>query len=171
MISFKTLKILWIMTVNCLLCLRNTLEYRQFYYLKPIFRKIMKKILLTCVVALSLLSSAFVEANVKVGVAIDMDLSIVAQIDRYNLVLGDSGFAVDYTIKTGKFDDSTPLTWYLAGGGWAGWDHGYGVRAPIGVNWVFSKGWDLYGQVQPVANFDDKFKFSVDGAIGVRYAF
>lgn len=131
----------------------------------------MKNLLLASIFILSLALSNSAQANIKVGVAIDMDLSIVAQIDRYNLVLGDSGFAVDYRIKTGSFNDETPLTWYLAGGGWAGWDHGYGVRAPIGVSWDFAKGWDLYGQVQPVANFDDKFKFSVDGAIGVRFAF
>jgi len=111
------------------------------------------------------------QADVKVGVALDMDLSLVAKIDRYNIVLGDSGFAVDYSIKTGNFDNKTPLSWYFSGGGWAGWDHGFGVRAPAGVVWYFAKGWDLYGQVQPVANFDNDFKLSVDGAIGVRYAF
>ena len=111
------------------------------------------------------------QADMKMGVALDMDLSFVAQIDRYNLVLGDSGFAVDYLVKTGKFDNKAPLSWYFAGGGWAGWDDGFGVRAPVGISWYFAKGWDLYGQVQPVADFDDDFKFSVDGAIGVRYSF
>lgn len=115
--------------------------------------------------------SSFAQADMKMGVALDMDLSLVAQIDRYNLVLGDSGFAVDYLVKTGKFDNKAPLSWYFAGGGWAGWDDGFGVRAPVGISWYFTKGWDLYGQVQPVADFDDDFKFSVDGAIGVRYSF
>ena len=131
----------------------------------------MKKLFLVSVLLLALSLSSYAQANVKVGVALDMDLSLVAQIDSYNIVLGDSGFAVDYLVKTGNFNNETPLSWYLAGGGWAGWNHGYGVRVPVGVSWYFAKGWDLYGQVQPVANFDDKFKFSVDGAIGVRFSF
>jgi len=131
----------------------------------------MKNFMLLSIVMLSLLFSSSAQAAVKVGVAIDMDLSLVAQIDRYNIVLGDKGFAVDYLVKTGDFDNKTPLSWYFSGGGWAGWDHGYGVRAPAGVSWYFAKGWDLYGQVQPVANFDNGFKLSVDGAIGVRFAF
>lgn len=131
----------------------------------------MKKLFLVSLLLLALSLSSYAQANVKVGVALDMDLSLVAQIDRYNIVLGDSGFAVDYLVKTGDFNNDTPLSWYFSGGGWAGWDHGYGVRVPVGVSWYFAKGWDLYGQVQPVANFDDKFKFSVDGAIGVRFSF
>ena len=127
--------------------------------------------MLVSMVMLSLLLSSFAQAAVKVGIAVDMDLSLVAQIDRYNIVLGDKGFAVDYLVKTGGFDNKTPLSWYFAGGGWAGWDHGYGVRAPVGVSWYFAKGWDLYGQVQPVANFENDVKLSVDGAIGVRFAF
>ncbi|MGB0936251.1 MAG: hypothetical protein ACPGTQ_02270 [Colwellia sp.] len=120
---------------------------------------------------LSLSLSNFAQANFKVGVAADMDLSIVAEIKRFNIVLGDSGLAVDYKILTGKFDEKTPLSWYVSGGGWAGWNNGFGVRAPIGVSWYFAKNWDLYGQVQPVANFDNDFDLSVDGAIGVRFAF
>ena len=131
----------------------------------------MKKLFLVSSLLLLLALPSFAQANAKLGVAIDMDLSLVAQIDRYNIILGDSGFAVDYLVKTGDFDNQTPMSWYIAGGGWAGWGHGYGVRVPVGVSWYFAKGWDLYGQVQPVADFDDKFKFSVDGAIGVRYAF
>jgi hypothetical protein len=131
----------------------------------------MKKVLFAGMLLLLLALSNAAEAKVKVGVAVDMDLSVVAQIDRYNLVLGDSGFAVDYLIKTGKFDNKTPLSWYFGGGGWLGWNNGFGVRAPVGVSWYFAKDWDLYGQVQPVANFDNDFKLSVDGAIGVRFAF
>ncbi len=111
------------------------------------------------------------QAEMKLGVALDMDLSIVAQVDNYNIILGDSGLAVDYLVKTGNFDNKQPLSWYFAGGGWAGWDDGFGVRAPLGISWYFAKGWDVYGQVQPVVNLDDNFKISVDGAIGVRYAF
>jgi len=131
----------------------------------------MKKFLLISTLMFLLSVSSFAQAKIKVGVALDMDLSLVAKIDRYSIVLGNDGFAVDYTIKTGRFNDSTPLTWFVSGGGWAGWDHGFGVRVPLGVNWVFAKDWDLYGQVQPVANFDNKFDLSLDGAIGVRFAF
>lgn len=131
----------------------------------------MKKVLLLSVSLFLLSLSTFSQAKVKVGVALDLDLSIVAQIDRYNIVLGDSGFAVDYKIKSGKFDNNTPLTWFVSGGGWAGWDHGFGVRVPVGVEWTFAKNWDLYGHVQPVANFDSDFDLDVDGAIGVRFAF
>lgn len=131
----------------------------------------MNKFISLSIVMLSFLLTSFAQAAVKVGVAVDMDLSLVAQIDRYNIVLGDKGFAVDYLVKTGNFDNKEPLSWYFSGGGWAGWDHGFGVRAPVGVSWYFAKGWDLYGQVQPVVDLDNSFKLSVDGAIGVRYAF
>lgn len=131
----------------------------------------MKKLLLLGASILLLSVSSFAQASIKVGVAIDMDLSIVAQIDKYNIVLGDNGFAVDYQILSGKFDQTTPLSWYVSGGGFAGWDHGFGLRVPLGVKWDFAPNWDLYGQVHPVADFDDGFDFSVDGAIGVRFAF
>jgi hypothetical protein len=131
----------------------------------------MKKFISLSIVMLSFLLTSFAQAAVKLGVAVDMDLSLVAQIDRYNIVLGGKGFAVDYLVKTGDFDNKAPLSWYFSGGGWAGWDHGFGVRAPVGVSWYFAKGWDLYGQVQPVVDLDNSFKLSVDGAIGVRYAF
>lgn len=131
----------------------------------------MKKLLLVAIFILLLSVPSFVQADMKIGAAIDMDLSLVAQIDRYNIVLGDSGFAVDYLIKTGQFENTAPLFWYFAAGGWTEWDDGFGVRAPVGISWYFAKGWDLYGQVQPVADFDDGFKFNVDGAIGVRFSF
>ncbi len=131
----------------------------------------MKKLFLTSIVMCALALSNTAQAEMKLGVALDMDLSIVAQVDNYNIILGDSGLAVDYLVKTGNFDNKQPLSWYFAGGGWAGWDDGFGVRAPVGISWYFAKGWDVYGQVQPVVNLDDNFKISVDGAIGVRYAF
>ncbi len=131
----------------------------------------MKKLLLVAIFILLSSLPHFAQAEMKIGAALDMDLSLVAQIDRYNVVLGDSGFAVDYLIKTGRFDNKAPLSWYFAGGGWTKWDDGFGVRAPVGISWYFAKGWDLYGQVQPVADFDDGFKFNVDGAIGVRFSF
>lgn len=111
------------------------------------------------------------QAKVKVGAALDMDLSVVAQYNNFNLVLGDKGVAVDYLFKKGQFDAQTPLTWYVGGGGYIGWDHGFGVRAPLGVEWNFSKGWDAYAQVHPELDFDDGTDFSVDAGIGVRYAF
>ena len=80
----------------------------------------MKKLLLVSIFMLLSSVSSFAQADMKMGVALDMDLSLVAQIDRYNIVLGDSGFAVDYLVKTGKFDNKAPLSWYFAGGGWAG---------------------------------------------------
>lgn len=131
----------------------------------------MKKLLMLSIVICSMALPSFAQAKVKIGAGIDMGLSVVAEIDRFNIALGDDGFAVDYQILTGKFDETTPLSWYVSGGGFAGWDHGFGVRVPVGVKWDFAKNWDLYGQVQPVADFDDDFDFSVDGAIGVRFAF
>ena len=125
----------------------------------------MKKFLLLGASILLLSVSSLAQASIKVGVAIDMDLSIVAQIDKYNIVLGDNGFAVDYQILSGKFDQTTPLSWYVSGGGFAGWDHGFGLRVPLGVKWDFAPNWDLYGQVHPVADFDDGFDFSVNSTI------
>lgn len=131
----------------------------------------MKKLLCVSALIASSVITSTAQANPKVGVALDMGLSVVGQIDRYNVVLGDDGFAVDYLIKKGVLDNSAPLTWYVSGGGWAGWNHGFGIRVPVGISWSFEKNWDLYGQVQPVADFDNEFDLSVDGAIGVRYAF
>ena len=130
----------------------------------------MKKLLLISLLMLLLLPNG-AQASPKVGVAADMGLSFVVQVDRFNIVLGDNGFAVDYTIKTGPFDDTPSLSWYVAAGGWAGWNYGVGLRVPVGVNWYFAKNWDLYGQVQPVADFDNSFHLDIDGAIGIRYAF
>lgn len=129
----------------------------------------MRKIILAALTAVSFASVA--ETGVKVGIARDMDLSIVAQYNQFNFVLGDKGIAVDYIIKRGTFNPETPLTWYVGGGAYAGFNHGLGVRAPLGVEWAFAKGWDAYIQAHPTLDFDDDVDFGIDGALGVRYAF
>ena len=123
------------------------------------------------IIASTFFFSNIASANIKVGIAADQDLSIVLEYSRFNVALGNKGVAVDYSIITGKFEEKQPLSWYVSAGGYVGWNNGYGVRVPLGIKWYFAKNWDLYAQVHPKLDFDNGTDLSLDGAVGVRYAF
>ncbi|WP_028864540.1 hypothetical protein [Psychromonas aquimarina] len=132
----------------------------------------MKKALigLTCLAALFTTTAA--NADIKAGFAFDQGFGITAQFDNINTFVGNDGVSIDYIFKQGTFtQDDIPFNWYVGGGAFAGWDDGYGVRLPLGVTLPFAQQWELYGQVSPDLDFDDSFKFGVDAALGVRYAF
>ncbi|OBT14794.1 hypothetical protein A9264_13540 [Vibrio sp. UCD-FRSSP16_10] len=47
----------------------------------------------------------------------------------------------------------------------------YGIRVPLGLDWQFAPQWDGYASLAPTVDVPDDFHFSVDAALGVRYAF
>ena len=126
-------------------------------------------------VALSALMSATAHAEVKVGAGFDQGFGVTAQYNNINVFVGDDGVAGDYIFKRGSFGEDVSLNWYIGGGGFIGWDHGAGVRVPLGINMSFNKQWDGYFQIHPELDFDhgadSDTDFGVDAAIGVRYRF
>ncbi|SET08014.1 hypothetical protein [Thalassotalea agarivorans] len=131
----------------------------------------MKKRVLASLCAATMLFTHAAHANVKVGVAADMGISVTSQFNgNMNLIVGDDGMAFDYLFMNGKVADSE-VDWYIGGGAWANWNNGWGVRVPLGVEWSFAKGWDVYGQVHPTVDFDFDTDFDFDGALGVRFSF
>lgn len=133
----------------------------------------MKKYLLV-VIAFSMLISTAASA-VKVGVAFDQGFGVTAQFENINAFVGNDGIAGDYIFKRGSFNEDTPFNWYVAGGAFLGWEHGAGVRLPLGINMSFNPQWDGYFQVFPELDFDhgsrSDVKLSADLAIGFRFRF
>ncbi|WP_428775971.1 hypothetical protein [Vibrio sp.] len=134
----------------------------------------MKKLFpLACVLLASpSLVNAAGDPQLAVGMALDQQLSAVLEIDKqYRLTLGNKGMAFDYIAKRGQFQGNVPFTWYVGGGAWAEWKDDFGVRVPLGVNWNFSRGWDMYGQVHPELNLHRGPKLQLGAALGVKYSF
>ena len=111
--------------------------------------------------------------DLSVGMAWDQDLSAVVELDnQYGFTIGNEGGAFDYIVKRGQFDSNTPVSWYVGVGGWSEWDHKeFGARVPIGLNWSLSKGWDMYGQIQPELNLYTGPELQIGGALGIKYTF
>lgn len=134
----------------------------------------MKKLVLSALCALAVTTSNIASADVKVGVADDFGLSIVAQFnDNINLVVGDTGYAVDYLFHKMDFEAGVPTRWYVGAGGWKNSKDGWGVRVPLGVEWTFVEGWDTFFQVNPNIDFDSgsSTELDIDASIGIRFAF
>lgn len=133
----------------------------------------MKQFLSAIIASIMLLSTS---ANaLKVGLGIDQGLGVTAQFQRINAFVGTNGIAGDYILKRGSFGEDVPFNWYVAGGAFLGWDHGAGVRLPLGLNMFFAPEWDGYFQVQPELDFDhgnnSDANFSADFSLGVRFRF
>ena len=139
-------------------------------------------------VLLSLSANANTEdrVDIKAGFAVDMGFGVTALIDnQFSIMLGNNGIAGDYLFRRGEFNADVPFTWYVAGGAYAEWDDGFGVRLPLGLNlsfdgyWdgdaqTFGGNWNAYAQIAPDIDFDDNddnVKFGTQLAAGLRYSF
>ncbi|MEH6649166.1 MAG: hypothetical protein V7707_03975 [Motiliproteus sp.] len=135
-----------------------------------------KTIAISAISALLLSATAHAD-KIKLGVATDMGFGVTAQLnDQINAMIGNDGASMDYIFRQGGFEgQNMPFTWYAAGGGFVGWDHGFGLRLPLGLDWNFAKRWDAFAQLSPEIDFDakngDSVDFDLGGALGVRYAF
>ena len=129
---------------------------------------------------LALFVTQFAHANeesgakdLSVGMALDQDLSVVVELDnQYRFTLGNDGAAFDYILKSGRFDDSMPVSWYVGVGAWSEWEATeFGARLPLGLKWDLSQGWNMYGQIQPELDLYSGAELQIGGAVGIRYAF
>ncbi|QIR14968.1 hypothetical protein [Shewanella aestuarii] len=131
----------------------------------------MKHVLTAVIVFFATLSSAQAQ-KLKLGFGFDQGFGVTGQVDNINFFVGNDGASGDYLFKQGQFDtQEVPMSWYIGGGAFFGWDHGYGIRMPFGLNFKLGKGWDAYAQVAPELDFDDKTDLGLNGGIGFRYAF
>ena len=134
----------------------------------------MKKVLLVCL-TISTLLSINANANIKIGFGIDQGFGVTAQYNNIKAFLGNDGVSADYIFNRGSFGNDVPFSWYIAGGTFIGWNKGFGLRLPLGLDMAFNSRWDAYVQVHPELDFDSghdsSTKFSIDASIGVRYRF
>lgn len=134
----------------------------------------MKKNIFALIAATTLISTT-AHSNVKIGVGFDQGFGVTAQFNNINAFVGDDGVAGDYIFKRGSFGEEVPVSWYIGGGAFIGWDNGAGVRLPLGLAMAFNSKWDGYFQVHPQFDFDhgknSETDFGVDAAVGVRYRF
>lgn len=109
----------------------------------------------------------------EVGIAVDQQLSVVFEIDdQYRFILGNDGAAFDYIFAQGSFNSpDVPFGWYVGGGAWAEWEDDFGARLPLGINWQFNNGFNLYGQVHPEVNFYGGPELQIGAALGLTYHF
>lgn len=126
-------------------------------------------------IVMSMFISNAASAAVKVGVGFDQGFGVTAQFNNINAFVGNDGIAGDYIFKRGTFGEDVPFNWYVGGGAFLGWDHGAGVRLPLGIRIPFNTQWDGYFQVHPELDFDhgsrSDVKLTADAAFGVRVRF
>lgn len=113
------------------------------------------------------------EPNIKVGMAVDQQLSVVLEAnDQYRFIVGNDGAAFDYLAKRGNFEQAEiPFDWYIGVGAWAEWDDDFGARLPLGVDWPINTNFTLYGQVHPELNMYSGIELQVGAAVGATYRF
>ncbi|MBY5992431.1 hypothetical protein [Ferrimonas balearica] len=134
----------------------------------------MKTLSLTALAAALALTSVSAQARIEGGFGYDQGFGVLMQFDnKLNAFIGNDGVAVDYLFARGAVTqvEEIPVSWYVGGGAFVGWDDGYGVRVPFGLEFHLNNRWDAFVQIAPDLDFDDSAKFGVDGAIGIRYAF
>lgn len=113
------------------------------------------------------------EPSLKVGMAVDQQLSAVIEVDeQYRFILGNEGAAFDYLMRRGNFDRAdVPLDWYVGIGAWGEWDGDFGARVPLGINWPINSNIDVYGQVHPELNLHSGVNLQLGAALGITYRF
>lgn len=111
--------------------------------------------------------------GIKLGFGFDRGFGVVGTMGKFNGFIGNDGASVDYIFKKEKFktNESTPLYWYVGGGGYGDWDGDFGVRLPIGGEIYFAKNLDAYAQIMPRLRVNNDAKFGLDFGVGVRYQF
>ncbi|MDW6001322.1 hypothetical protein [Vibrio mangrovi] len=138
------------------------------------------KTVIVAIGALTLSSIAYAESSVTspqvaVGIGVDQGLSAILELnDQYRLSAGNDGMSADYLFKKGQFEQQNiPVDWYVGAGGWAEWDDGddFGLRLPLGVDWVYKSRIHVYGQVHPELNLHDDVELQLGAAAGVTYKF
>ncbi|WP_070967557.1 hypothetical protein [Vibrio sonorensis] len=131
-----------------------------------------RHLMLASLIPLSAIAEEANAPSLSVGMAVDQQLSVVVELEeQYRLTIGNQGGAFDYIVGRGEFDAHTPVDWYVGGGAWGEWDHDFGLRVPLGLNWQVSDGWNAYGQVHPELNLYKGPKLQIGAAIGVTYRF
>ncbi len=111
-------------------------------------------------------------SSLSVGMAVDQQLSIVAELEnQYRFIVGNEGAAFDYLAVRGQFEQHPPLSWYAGVGGWAEWKDDFGFRVPLGLNYQIGHGWDVYAQLHPELNLYKGPELGIGGALGIKYAF
>lgn len=135
----------------------------------------MKKLIISLICTISLLTAAVTANAAKMGVAVDQGFGVTGQFGNINAFVGNDGISGDYIFKQGSFTKQVPFQYYIAGGAFIDWDDDhYGVRVPLGLTFPFTTKWQAFGQVSPKLSYRDKpddFKFAVSAALGLRYAF
>ncbi|MCG3758973.1 hypothetical protein EXA21_06665 [Vibrio cincinnatiensis] len=134
----------------------------------------MKKVgIVTLILGISGYAYAQSELNVKAGMAMDQQLSVVLEAnDQYRFIVGNDGAAFDYLAKRGSFARADiPFDWYVGVGVWAEWDDDFGVRVPLGIDWPVNAKFNLYGQVHPELNMYSGTELQLGGAVGAIYRF
>jgi len=136
----------------------------------------MKKLMVGLICISTLLSTAPVFADTKVGLAFDQGFGVTGQFKNINGFIGNDGVSADYIFRQGGFGRDIIFNWYVSGGAYYNWSgsENLGARVPLGLTLPFAKNWDVYGQLAPALDFDldhDDVNFELDFAIGIRYAF
>ncbi len=131
---------------------------------------VIKVVVASFICTLMLTSAA---QGLKLGFGFDRGFGVVGSIDKLNGFIGNDGASVDYIFmkKKIKTDESTPLYWYVGGGGYGDWDGDFGVRLPVGGEIYFTKNLDAYAQIMPRLRLNNDANFGLDFGAGVRYKF
>ena len=139
--------------------------------LKTLSLGILASVMISSVVGAEEAKESSPLSGFQIGIGSDMGLSVTARKGKYTGYLGDSGLAIDYRIINVPIEAGIPISFYVDGGGYGTWDGDLGLRAPVGINMILEKRWNIYVHAVPRLKVIDDVDVNVNLDLGVRYAF
>jgi hypothetical protein len=136
----------------------------------------MKKLIMSFICTISLLTTVITANAAKVGLGFDQGFGVAGQFNNINLFVGNNGVSGDYLLEQGSIDKNIPLNYYLGAGLFYQWHNNdeFGIRVPLGLTIPFAQKFDAFAQLSPNLGYKDEkdeLRFSLSAAIGIRYAF
>jgi hypothetical protein len=143
----------------------------------------MKKSLFSAVMcgALIFISRPAAGAEVAAGIVLGEPTGFSIRINNFP-VLG-FGWSIsrdymfvncDYWVINKPFPNADPLYWYLGVGGAlgiGGHESALGCRVPIGLQAIFNRKYEVFGEIAPGLGVAPDVEMFVQGGIGFRYIF
>ena len=133
--------------------------------------------------ALIFISRPAAAAEVAAGIVLGDPTGFSIRINQFPVLGFGWSLSRDYMFVNGDYwlinkplPDADPLYWYLGVGGalGIGGNHGsssIGCRVPIGLQAIFNRKYELFGELAPGLGLAPDVDLFVQGGIGFRYIF
>ncbi len=105
------------------------------------------------------------------GLVVSNSLGLQLRFDTFKAEFYNDRIHLDHYIKSHTIEKD--LSWYYAGGLSLVWhkNTSFDLRVPVGLDWDFTKSWDLWAEAVPTLSLSSGVSFTVHYTLGVRYFF